>query len=351
MKCTICNSTFEEAKTVTIDHKKMCISCARTYMSGAAPDINMHEKKEPFGFMRCIKLAALSFIPIFPWGLNYLYIGKYKISLILILLYIGFNALTLAFLGNLILTIFLAAPIRFVTFIHALSISKSYKPRFVKTFEEMFMVYLLSIFAVTFLNFTVFRIFPSDVNAHLSGMVDALFLLVVVIRASNRKKDAPPNIVEGSYREKTEETKQDDKAYEVNEDETREEILLANKLRSYTLSLQNAKLHRSIVTLSQTTDKIVNFIIENPKKRRNLNKFFEYLLPTTIELLEKYTVLLKQGMALENINSSKESIENLMKDLEMSFLKQFDSLFEEKKMNIDAEITVMKNIMERDGIS
>ena len=344
MKCNICRKEYTEEKIVKLDGKKTCVDCARKNILNST--VYGNTRKEPFGLIRGVKLALLSFIPLFPWGINYLYMGKFKSATILILLYIAFNSLTLAFLGNLLLTIFLSVPIRFITFMHALSVTREYSPKVSKTFEDMFGTYLVAAIIVVILNFTLLNILPLEIN--ITGAVDLIFLGAVILYSRKGERDKSPNIIEASYVEKEE--VQEEKV-EYKEYEESEESLQASKLRGYTLSLQGTKLHTSIVNLSQTTDKIVNFARENPKKRRILNKFFEYLLPTTLELLEKYSVLLKHGEALENINSSKASIEDLMENLQISYLKQFDALFEEKKMNIDAEISVMKNIMQRDGLA
>ncbi|MCL2610839.1 MAG: 5-bromo-4-chloroindolyl phosphate hydrolysis family protein [Defluviitaleaceae bacterium] len=348
MKCTFCNRVFEEKDIVTLDKRQACVKCARAAMMN--PSRQIPETNETFGFFKIVKLAALSFIPIFPWGLNYFYVGKGAIAVVLLLLYAAFTSLTLTFFGGFFAAILVALPIRFITFIHAVSLRNEYSKTRLEIFESRFPIYLVFLLIGTALDFMISRLFINiDVTTNLGVLAGAIFMIYVAVLARKVAKKDNENIITVDAVEKEEKTQKKDKT-SASIASLSEEKQLAQKLREYTLKLSGTKLHKNLVSLSQTTDKIILFLSENERKRRNLNKFFEYCLPTTLDLLNKYEILLKHGKAGENVETSKNSIESLMQELENAFLNQFDMLFEDKKIDIDADISVMKNIMEKEGL-
>ncbi|MCL1925422.1 MAG: 5-bromo-4-chloroindolyl phosphate hydrolysis family protein [Defluviitaleaceae bacterium] len=359
MKCTICDNSFVEKDIVTLDNRKICVKCVldgkhqNKEEKQFAEEVTQNfykkvEKHEKFGFIRFVKLFLLSFIPIFPWGFNYLYLGKMKMAVPLFIIYCISLTGTLLILEPLILL--LGPPLRFITFIHNLSLIKKRSPQVTKAFEEKFGVYIVFLFigiGATFFTFLHLNVSPS-INIGL--LVSASFIFSVWLSSKKISKIDEKDGFGILVSEAEEKVEVNEKENELQTEDISEEKQLASNLRSYTLTLNGTKLHKNLVKLSQTTDKIIAFISENPRKRRNLNKFFEYYLPTTLELLQKYTILIKHNEAGENVTSSKKSIEALAEELEKAFSNQLDMLFEEKKIDIDAEITVMKNIMEKEGL-
>lgn len=109
-------------------------------------------------------------------------------------------------------------------------------------------------------------------------------------------------------------------------------------------------IHNQIYDLYATTKKITDFIEKYPHKSRSLVQFVEYYLPTTIKLIDNYKDLLDQGVGGENITKSKKKIKELLTNLQTAYDNQLDSLFEDKALDIDAEISVMNNLLKQQGL-
>jgi 5-bromo-4-chloroindolyl phosphate hydrolysis protein len=125
---------------------------------------------------------------------------------------------------------------------------------------------------------------------------------------------------------------------------------LTNKLKSKIYIFNDKAIESKVIALHDTTFKIASFIDKYPQKIRRLNKFMEYYLPTTINLLDSYKHLTDQGRKGENIIKATEKIEDLLKVLQKAYDNQLDALFEDKALDIDAEVNVLKNILEKEGL-
>lgn len=104
-----------------------------------------------------------------------------------------------------------------------------------------------------------------------------------------------------------------------------------------------------IEILEGLTAKIFRVVEDNPSKRSQLRRFFNYYLPTTLKLLRSYETLEKQGVNGENIQTAKQDIERILDTLAIGFEQQLDDLFLSDMIDISSDIDVLENLIERDS--
>ena len=75
-----------------------------------------------------------------------------------------------------------------------------------------------------------------------------------------------------------------------------------------------------------------------------------YYLPTTLKLLNSYDRMSAQGVSGENISGTMNRVENMMETIVQAFEKQLDSLFGAEALDISTDITVLDNMMAREGL-
>jgi 5-bromo-4-chloroindolyl phosphate hydrolysis protein len=76
-----------------------------------------------------------------------------------------------------------------------------------------------------------------------------------------------------------------------------------------------------------------------------------YYLPTTLKLVRSYATLEKQGVKGENITSTKKSIGEILDTLSVGYEQQLDQLFKSDAIDIAADINVLENLMQQDGLT
>lgn len=87
---------------------------------------------------------------------------------------------------------------------------------------------------------------------------------------------------------------------------------------------------------------------KTPEKLSSLKHFTDYYLPTTMRLVTAYRDL--DHIDTENARQSKEQIERTLDTINDAFDKLLDSLYEEDRMNIQADIAVLKTLLAQEGL-
>ena len=82
-----------------------------------------------------------------------------------------------------------------------------------------------------------------------------------------------------------------------------------------------------------------------------IRKFMNYYLPTTLKLLDTYDRMGAQGVSGGNIGATMERVENIMGTIVAAFEKQLDALFGAEALDISTDITVLENMMAREGLA
>ena len=349
--CTKCGKFICSGCQIMLEQKSCCTAC-----------LKRNEIKQPDKSNKKINTVKILSLPIMPLGMNYFYIGHKKKALFLVLLNI-ILFLSLVIMGSTLhlqfhrvnnphiqiyaFTIFI---LQMVTLSHSIKIIG-----YNKDINKIAHFYTKLIIIKSFVSiWFVFSILTGTRSFHLSLFgfrnsvhLQPLFFLVLLtmfiitgISATKKKNNKVETILEEIQEEKN------------NQPNETLEILsqMTSKLEQQSKKLLGTSVHNQVYELYTITKKIFDFIEKYPNKSRNLNQFVEYYLPTTIKLLDSYTHLQQQGTGGENITKSREKIKNLLNSLQKAYNNQLDSLFEDKALDIDAEISVMTKILKEEGL-
>ena len=122
-------------------------------------------------------------------------------------------------------------------------------------------------------------------------------------------------------------------------------------MRALNDSIQDETISAQIDRLEEVSSRIFRYVKDNPAKLPQIRKFMSYYLPTTIKLLTAYDQMSRQGVSGENITGTMEKVEGMMSSIVQAFEKQLDSLFGDEAMDISTDITVLENMMVREGLA
>lgn len=159
------------------------------------------------------------------------------------------------------------------------------------------------------------------------------------VKQEEKKPDIDPDI---KKRPRT-----GDKAIDALLDEEEKAI---SEMRRLDKAIEDEKVSAQIVHLEDVTTKIVNFIVENPQKKSQVRKFFNYYLPTTLKLLNAYDRMDETGISGMNIDGTKGKVEEMMDTSLAAFDKQLDALYADDALDISAEIKVMEGMLAQEGL-
>lgn len=116
-------------------------------------------------------------------------------------------------------------------------------------------------------------------------------------------------------------------------------------------SIREERVRVKIDELMRVSDKIVQDAAEDPSDVPQIKKFLTYYLPTTIKLLNAYDRMSDQGIEGENLTRSMQSIEQMLDTAVTAYKKQLDSLFGNQALDIETDISVMNQMLTREGLA
>lgn len=131
-------------------------------------------------------------------------------------------------------------------------------------------------------------------------------------------------------------------------DEGREYL---KKLRAADDAIPDETLSEDITRMERASADIFRYIADHPEKAPQIRKFMNYYLPTTLKLLNAYDRMSSQGVEGQNISGTMERVESMMSTIVTAFERQLDSLFGDQALDISTDITVLENMMAREGLS
>ena len=97
--------------------------------------------------------------------------------------------------------------------------------------------------------------------------------------------------------------------------------------------------------------RIFEQVRKNPSSASDLRRFMDYYLPTTTKLLTAYVELDRQPVQGENISKTRKEIEDSMDTINDAFERILDGMFSDMAEDISVDISVMKTMLEQDGLS
>ena len=124
------------------------------------------------------------------------------------------------------------------------------------------------------------------------------------------------------------------------------------QIRYINEQIDDKVMSEKIYHIENTTANIFHLVEQKPERADEIQSFMEYYLPTTMNLLYKYSQLEKQGdINSENIKTAKANIEGIMDKLVEGFDTQLDKLFKSDAIDITNDVKVLEKMMQMDRLN
>ncbi len=135
-----------------------------------------------------------------------------------------------------------------------------------------------------------------------------------------------------------------------------EKALMEGKVYIREIQQANEAISDEIVSnkldrMEQVTTKIFHYVESHPNQLKEIRKFMEYYLPTTLKLLNAYKEFDNQPIQGENITSAKNEINNTLDTINLAFENLLDDLFEHAAMDVSTDISVLETILAQEGLA
>ena len=122
------------------------------------------------------------------------------------------------------------------------------------------------------------------------------------------------------------------------------------EMRRLSDSIADKKISDQIDHLEQVTGKILDHVAQNPAKLPQIRRFVNYYLPPPLRLLHAYGWMDAACVSGANIDGTKGRVEDIMDTIVKAFDQQLDGLFGDEALDISTDITVLEQMLAREGL-
>lgn len=114
--------------------------------------------------------------------------------------------------------------------------------------------------------------------------------------------------------------------------------------------IPDPELSRQMDELESISNKIFRTVIEKPEKAPQIRRFMDYYLPTTLKMLQGYSLMDDRKISSREALNVKAKIESAMEVVIASFKKQLDTLYQDDILDISTDIDVLETMLKQDGL-
>ena len=123
-----------------------------------------------------------------------------------------------------------------------------------------------------------------------------------------------------------------------------------SELRRLDENIEDEKISAQIVHMEEVTGKIFDIVAGQPAKLPQIRRFLNYYLPTTLKLLNAYDRMGSAGVEGANIDGTMGRIDAMLDKVVQAFDRQLDALFADEALDISTDITVLEQMLAREGL-
>lgn len=123
-----------------------------------------------------------------------------------------------------------------------------------------------------------------------------------------------------------------------------------SELRRLNDNIQDEKISAQISHMEEVTGKIFDLVAQDRSKLSQIRRFLNYYLPTTLKLLNAYDRMDQAGVEGANIDGTMGKIGAMLDQICTAFDRQLDALFAHEALDISTDITVLEQMLAREGL-
>ena len=113
--------------------------------------------------------------------------------------------------------------------------------------------------------------------------------------------------------------------------------------------IEDQSIQKELNEIHESVSKIINTISKNPEKSRQANNFFDYYLPITIKLVDRYDEIENQKLTSKDSKTFFQSTNKMIREINKSYKSILSSLYQSELVDMDAEMKVFDSLLKADG--
>lgn len=115
--------------------------------------------------------------------------------------------------------------------------------------------------------------------------------------------------------------------------------------------IDNDEIKAYLTSINDSTSKIIKTIEKKPKKIKNIDNFFDYYLPITVKIINRYDEIENNNLSSKDSKKFMTSTINMLASIDKAFRNILNNLYQKEIIDMDAEIKVFSSMLKADGFN
>ena len=115
--------------------------------------------------------------------------------------------------------------------------------------------------------------------------------------------------------------------------------------------IEDESIRKELNEINSSVTKIIDTISKNPKKADQADNFFDYYLPITIKIIDRYDEIENQNLSSAESKKFLASTNKMVKEINKAYKKILDNLYRKEIVDMDAEMKVFNSLLKADGFN
>ncbi|MBQ6323864.1 MAG: 5-bromo-4-chloroindolyl phosphate hydrolysis family protein [Bacilli bacterium] len=115
-------------------------------------------------------------------------------------------------------------------------------------------------------------------------------------------------------------------------------------------NIEDESIKKELNEIHDSVSKIINTISKNPEKVKQANNFFDYYLPITIKLIDRYDEIENQKLSSSESAKFLKSTNKMVSEINSAYRKILSELYRKDILDMDVEMKVFDSLLKADGI-
>lgn len=107
---------------------------------------------------------------------------------------------------------------------------------------------------------------------------------------------------------------------------------------------------KSLLSIGDNIAKLVDTFTKNPEKLKNNNKIFDYYLPNTKLLIDKYDEIEDKGLTSKESKEYLEKSKQIILTLDLAYKEMLNKAYETDIFESSADIKVLNDVIKMEGL-
>ena len=114
--------------------------------------------------------------------------------------------------------------------------------------------------------------------------------------------------------------------------------------------INNVVVTKNLNEIHDSVSKIIKTIEKEPEKEKLLKNFFDYYLPVTIKLVDRFDEIENQNISSLESKTFNESTIKMIEEINGVFKMFLNNLYKSDMLDTNVEIKVLNSMLKSDGL-